>query len=313
MKSLTRLLLLAVTLATPLVLSAKIVRTVDRTFTVQPGGQLKASTQGGDVVIKTADTSEVRIHAKQVIRTDSEKDADEILSKLTLTFEQSGNDVTAEAKYEKRSAGSWFGNWPPVNVSFEITVPKNYNLTLNTSGGDVSVASVNGNVHARTSGGDMKFARVEGDIDAGTSGGNITLDEGTARAKLSTSGGDIRVNRAGGPTEVSTSGGDIELKSVANLISATTSGGDVRADITGPLTQDTLLSTSGGEVVVKVAKGTGFQLDASTSGGDVRADGLTITIEKGGSGKSRLSGSVNGGGPKLKLRSSGGNVSIRSS
>lgn len=313
MKALTRLLLLAVTLATPLALSAKIIRNVDKTFVVQPGGHLKASTQGGDITIKTADVAEVRIRAKQVVRANSEQEADEILAKLDLTMEQNGNDVTAESKYERHGPGTWFGNWPPVNVSFEITVPKNYHLNLNTSGGNIAVASVTGNVKARTSGGDLKFARVDGDIDAGTSGGNIVLAEGTARAKLNTSGGDIHVDRAGGPTEVSTSGGNIELESVANLISATTSGGDVRANITGPLTQDTLLSTSGGEVDVKVAKGTGFQLDASTSGGDVRADGLTITIEKGGSGKSRLSGSVNGGGPRLKLRSSGGDVTIRAS
>jgi hypothetical protein len=313
MKTLTRLLLLAFTVATPLALSAKIVRNVDKTFVVQPGGHLKAATQGGDIVIKTSDVAEVRIRAKQVIRASTEQEADEILAKLDLTMEQNGNDVTVESKYEKRGPGTWFGSWPPVNVSFEVTVPRNYHLNLNTSGGNIEVASVTGNVRARTSGGDLKFARVDGDIDAGTSGGNIELNEGTARAKLTTSGGDIHVDRAGGPTEVSTSGGNIELESVANLISATTSGGDVRASITGPLTQDTLLSTSGGEVDVKVAKGTGFQLDASTSGGDVRADGLTITIEKGGSGKSLLSGAVNGGGPRLKLRSSGGDVTIRAS
>jgi hypothetical protein len=64
-------------------------------------------------------------------------------------------------------------------------------------------------------------------------------------------------------------------------------------------------------VRVRVVKGAGFLLDASTSGGDVNAEGLTVTIEKGGVGKSRLVGSVNGGGPRLKLRSSGGDISIR--
>lgn len=313
MKSLTRLLLLAVALTTPLALFAKITRNVDKTFAVQPGGHLKAATQGGDITIRTSDSPEVRIRARQVVRASTEQEADEILAKLTLTLEQNGNDVTAESKYEKRGSGNWFGSWPPVSVSFEITVPRNYHLNLNTSGGDIEVASLTGDVRARTSGGDLKFARIDGDIDASTSGGDIVLNEGTARAKLSTSGGNIEVDRAGGPTEVSTSGGDIKLNSVANLISATTSGGDVRAVITGPLTQDTLLSTSGGEVDVRVVKGTGFQLDASTSGGDVKADGLTITIEKGGSGKSRLSGAVNGGGPRLKLRSSGGDVIIRAS
>jgi len=310
MKTLPRLFLLLAAFAAPLALSAKIIRNVEKTFAVQPGGNLKAHTQGGDITVQTSDRPEVRITVKQVIRASTEAEADEILSKLTLTLEQVGNDVTADAKYEKRGPGTWFGNWPPVTVSYVVTVPKNFNLNLNTSGGDIDVASLAGNVRARTSGGDLKFARVDGDIDAGTSGGDITLQEGTARAKLNTSGGDIEVNRAGGPTEVSTSGGDVRLNSVAQLISATTSGGDVHAVITEPLKLDTLLSTSGGNVDVAVLKGTGFQLDASTSGGDVNASGLTITIEKGGTGKSRLAGAVNGGGPLLKLRSSGGDIRI---
>jgi hypothetical protein len=311
MKSLTRIFTLGLVLATPLALSAKITRTVEKIFTVQPGGNLKATTQGGDITVKTSDSPEVRILVKQVIRASTEQEADEILSKLALTMEQSGNDVIAESKYEKRGPGKWFGNWPPVSVSFEVTLPKNFNVNLNTSGGDIAVGSLNGNVRARTSGGDLEFARIDGDIDAGTSGGDIVLKEGTARAKLNTSGGDIAIDRAGGPTEVSTSGGDIRINSVAQLLSASTSGGDIHAAITESLKQDTVLSTSGGDVDVELVKGTGFQLDASTSGGDVNASGLTITIEKGGTGKSKLVGAVNGGGHLLKLRSSGGDVNVR--
>jgi DUF4097 and DUF4098 domain-containing protein YvlB len=306
MKTLIRLFAFGTALAVPLALSAKITRSVEKTFTVQPGGNLKALTEGGDITIKTADTNEVRITAKETIRASTDKEADEALEKLSLTFEQQGNDVTAEARYEK---GFHFGN-QPVQVSFTVTVPKNFNLNLHTSGGDIAVASLTGNVMARTSGGELKFERIDGEIDAETSGGNIDLKEGTARAKLSTSGGNIVVDRAGGPTEVSTSGGDITLNSVADLISAETSGGNVKASITGPIKRDTVLSTSGGDVRVKIVKGTAFELDASTSGGDVDAAGLTLTIEKGGVGKSRLVGSVNGGGSRLKLRSSGGDIAI---
>ncbi|MES1168435.1 MAG: hypothetical protein ABUL61_04625, partial [Oleiharenicola lentus] len=118
MKPLISLLALGALLVAPAVLSAKITRTVDKTFTVQPGGNFKAVTQGGDITIRTADTPEVRIHVKQVIHASSEKEADEILEKLSLTMEQAGNDVTAEAKYDSRPMGFHFGNWPPVNVSF---------------------------------------------------------------------------------------------------------------------------------------------------------------------------------------------------
>ena len=309
MKYLIPLLSLGALLASPVAVSAKITRTVEKTFTVQPGGNFKASTQGGDIIIKTADVNEVHISAKEVIRASSDKEADELLQDLTLTFEQNGTEVVAEAKYEK--SGGWHtGNWPPVQVSFTVTVPRNFNLNLNTSGGDIAVASLKGDVRARTSGGELKFDRIDGNLDGHTSGGDITLTEGTARAQLGTSGGNIHIDRAGGPTEVTTSGGDIIINSVAQLISATTSGGNVKAVITEPIKQDTLLSTSGGDVRVRVVKGAGFQLDASTSGGDVNAEGLTLTIDKGGVGKSRLVGSVNGGGPRLKLRSSGGDITI---
>lgn len=311
MKLFLPLLAFGAFLVSPGLLEAKITRTVEKTFSVQPGGNLKAATQGGDITIRTSDSPQVHVLVKQVIRASTEAEADEILEKLTLRLEQSGNDVVAEARYEKRGPGSWFGSWPPVNVSFEVTVPKHFNLGLNTSGGDISVASLRGNVRARTSGGDLKFDRIDGDIEAGTSGGDILLKEGTALAKLNTSGGDIEVDRAGGPTEVSTSGGDVTLRSVAQLIRATTSGGDVHAVITGPIAEDALLSTSGGDVYVEVIKGAAFHLDASTSGGSVKADGLTITLEAGANGKNKLVGAVNGGGPRLKLRSSGGDVTVR--
>ena len=85
---------------------------------------------------------------------------------------------------------------------------------------------------------------------------------------------------------------------------------NVTATFVGGLRGDCVLSTSGGRVKAYVEPSAGFRLDASTSGGGVNADGLTITIDKGGAGKSRLSGAVNGGGPLLKLRSSGGDIVV---
>lgn len=310
MKTLSCLLTVGALLAISVPAEAKIVRTVEKTFTVQPGGTFTGSTQGGDIKVTSGDVAEVRVVARQTIRTDSEQEADELLKGLEFRLEQQGNNVIAEAKYERQKVWGW-KNWPPVSVDYTVTVPRTYNLDLGTSGGDIHVGNLQGTVKARTSGGDLKFAKIDGNIEGRTSGGNVRLEEGTATAKLHTSGGDVYVGRAGGPTSVSTSGGNIKLESVEELISATTSGGNIAANITGPIKQDTELGTSGGQVVVRVKKGIGFKLDASTSGGDVDAEGLTLTIEKGGMGKSKLIGDVNGGGPRLKLRSSGGDIKVR--
>lgn len=289
---------------------AKITRTVEKTFTVQPGGKLTAETQGGNITVKTDDANEVRIVVTQVIDANSEEAADKALEKLSLNLEQKGNDVSAIATYEKRIGNMW-GNWPPVQVSYTITIPRAFHLHLQTSGGNVKVGSVKGTVNARTSGGDLVFERIDGELDGKTSGGNVSLTEGTARANLSTSGGNIQIDRAGGPTTVSTSGGDIRIESATQLLSAHTSGGNVTAKLTEAPRQDMTLRTSGGNVTVTVPRDAGFYLEASTSGGEVSVSKLSMNKVSTNKSNTKLSATVNAGGPKLTLRTSGGDVRVK--
>jgi hypothetical protein len=299
---------LAAGLATPS--HAKIQRVVEKTFSVQPGGLLTVETQGGNIRVQTSDDHVVKVIATETIKTNSESEADEILKKLTLTMESDAQGVTAKSSYEKRMPGFGWGSWPPVQVSFVVTVPASYNVAVKTSGGDIAIGDLNGTVKARTSGGNVSLGKISGVIDANTSGGDVRLREGQSATKLGTSGGSISVERLLGPADLDTSGGDIKIGTVENSVQASTSGGNVTADWIASLKGDSRLQTSGGNVRVAVPRALGLSLDASTSGGEVHAEGLTITIEKGGAGRSKLGGKVNGGGPVLKLHSSGGDISI---
>jgi hypothetical protein len=294
----------------PLSAHAKIERVIEKSFPVQPGGLLTVETQGGNIRVETSDAPTVKVVAHQVIKADSESEADELLKKLTLVMEQNGQGVSASSKYEKKRSGWGWGSWPPVQVSFVVTVPTKYNVNLKTSGGDIAMKDLLGKVHVRTSGGNINLGKISGDIDAGTSGGNIKLVEGGGAVKLDTSGGNVSVEHAVGVTDLDTSGGDITIGSVENTLSASTSGGNVTAGIVGAFKGDCYLDTSGGNVRAKVSKDAAFDLDASTSGGEVKAAGLTLTIDQGGVGRSRLTGKVNGGGPLLKMRSSGGDIIV---
>lgn len=290
---------------------ARIERVVEREFRVNGAGLLKVETQGGGIQVKSGSDSVVHVKARQKIRADTDAEADELLKKLELTFDQNGNDIKVVAKYDKQPSGFRFGSWPPVNVDFEVTVPASYATELKTSGGGITVGDLNGKAHLRTSGGGIRLGRMGDQVDAHTSGGSITLDGANGKVQLETSGGNITVGHVAGPAELSTSGGSIKIDSVAGAMRAHTSGGSIRASIAGPLKEDCVLSTSGGSVRVSVDKAAAFRLDASTSGGSVDAEGLTLTMERGSTGRSRLAGAVNGGGPLLKLRSSGGGITVR--
>ena len=109
---------------TPIILHATINRTVEKTFTVQPGGTLRVETAGGNITVEPGAGNMVKVVAKERIRADSEKEADEVLKNLTLTIEQQGNDVSAKARYN-HGASSWFGS-QRVQVDFVVTVPGRY-------------------------------------------------------------------------------------------------------------------------------------------------------------------------------------------
>lgn len=292
------------------VAQAKIERVVEKSFNVQPGGTLHVSTQGGEVRVSASNDNVVKVTAREKFRVNTDAEADEILKKLELSIEQSGNEVTATSKYEKQPLNFHFGSWPPVNVDFIVTVPASFLTDLHTSGGNIVIGDLGGKVYARTSGGNIRLGKIGAEVDAHTSGGDVQLDGAKGPVKLGTSGGSIVAGAVAGEADLDTSGGNIQIDSVEGSLRARTSGGNVRAGLVGPLKQDCSLSTSGGNVKVTVDKTAAFRLDASTSGGSVQADGLTITLDGAKHGRSSLNGSVNGGTAMLKLRSSGGNIVV---
>lgn len=290
---------------------ATVDRSITKTFTVQPTGQVRVATFGGNIEVRVSPDAVASVKAVERIHAGSDAEADKIVQKLALSIEQHGAEIDCSAEYPDHGMGFHFGSWPPMEVEFVVTVPAGFDANLRTSGGNVVIGDLSGRVHAKTSGGNIELGRIGGEVDASTSGGNVSLRDGGARADLRTSGGEIKVGRIAGPAVLSTSGGDIKVESVENQLNASTSGGDIRARIVGPLKGDSALETSGGTVEITVEKTAGFTLDAATSGGDVSVDNLALTIDDGVVGSSRLKGTVNAGGPLLRLRSSGGDIQIK--
>jgi len=290
-------------------------RVVTRNYDVAPGGTVQVSTEGGKIQVEAADSPDanvgVRIEAREHIRAGSDAEADELLKGLDLQIEQHAGDVSATAHYDRHGWGFQMGS-NPVRVDFVVKVPKRCSVNLTTSGGDISISNLNGQVKAHTSGGDISIGRILGDVSATTSGGEVNLGGAQGAVHLVSSGGHITTGPLAGRAEIKTSGGSIRVESIQGRLSALTSGGNVRAAFSGPMDGDSELSTSGGSVDATLGAATACNLDASTSGGSVSVKHLTVAIERGAPGRNRLEGSVGGGGPRLRLHSSGGDIEIQS-
>ena len=71
------------------------------------------------------------------------------------------------------------------------------------------------------------------------------------------------------------------------------------------------LRTSGGGITVTLIPDIAINVDAETSGGRVSTDFAVASIIQGKVPRNRLKGSINGGGPLLKLHTSGGNIDLQ--
>lgn len=247
---------------------------IHRTFNVAPGGTLTLDTDAGDVRVEPG-AAGVTVDVKRT-------------RNLNVTFAQSGNDVTVSAKDE--GPISWF-HWNSDDARFIVTVPSAYNVRVSTSGGEVHVGDIRGAIRVHTSGGSLEVGNVTGPVDARTSGGSIN------------------VGRVEGEVHAHTSGGSITIGDAAGTIDAETSGGSIHARLSRAPRTDSKLSTSGGSISVSIANNIALDVDARSSGGGVESD-VPVTIQ-GRQDDDSLLGKINGGGPRLVLRSSGGGIHIK--
>jgi len=150
--------------------------------------------------------------------------------------------------------------------------------------------------------------RVRGTVVANTSGGGITVTDAGGSVRADTSGGGITIDSVGGDLRASTSGGGVDVRGARGRVEANSSGGGVTVRFVTGNSSGGVVSSSGGPVRVEIDPAARLSIDASASGGSVDSD-VPITIQ-GKVEHDSLRGEMNGGGPLLRLRSSGGGVRI---
>jgi DUF4097 and DUF4098 domain-containing protein YvlB len=307
MKTLTQILLAAVMV--PFFITSALcgdegVRS--KSFTVSKGGVFEITTSVGDIRISTWEKNEVYVNVEGL--------DDEDISQVKMT--QNGNVVRVSYRTHWGDGSG--------HVRFNVNVPSQFNLDLNTSGGDLEVrGGIMGKIDGSTSGGSIKLDNVySGPVDVTTSGGDISTGKLEGEGHLKTAGGDIHVGSVNGSLYANTSGGNIRVETVSKTLEAKTAGGDI---IIGDVGGEARVSTSGGDVNVgKVSgkatlstaggdielKGASGRVSARTSGGDVKLQNITGSIDAktaGGEVEAELIPSGKGGS---RLSSSGGDVRL---
>jgi hypothetical protein len=271
-------------------------------FATAPDESLEVKTSGGSIKVKGADVNEaeVRMYVRRSGRYLLPKDTD--LSNFEIEIKKSGNTIIAHA--QRKEVRQTILTRNNESISFEVLVPNSFNIDVRTSGGSISLDELSGSIQARTSGGSLSLNNLGGIIDARTSGGSISINESGGEINARTSGGSVSAKKSAGKIKLSTSGGSMSLENLCGEVEASTSGGSISANILkveGPIS----LRTSGGTIRATLPDGLGYDLD-------LRGNSVNIPLKNfsGETKRSSVSGSMNGGGFEISMRTSGGSVNV---
>lgn len=307
---------LPATLAFVLMTSTAMAETEQRSFDVSAGGRFVLDADWGTVEVETWDRDAVDV---VVERTDELE---------ILEFDEEEGTITVRSRRKERlGILRWFrSDDAPL---FKVTVPRRFDLGLTTAGGKIAIGDIDGEIVARTAGGSLVIGEVGGSVHGRTAGGSIRIDDATGAVDVGTSGGTIRLGRVGGavharttggsihiddaqgPVSAQTTGGSIKLGDVGGTLDAKTTGGAIRATLAQQPEGDSRLRTTGGSIDLALAEGIKLDIDARTTGGRVSADLRDAAPIA--EGKSDWAAAVNGGGPKLTLRTTGGSIRLHTS
>jgi DUF4097 and DUF4098 domain-containing protein YvlB len=220
-------------------------------------------------------------------------------------MDHQGNDISVRLRSREHE---WGNRSKHLWVQVEVQLPRKFRVKAETAGGSISVKDLDGEARCHTSGGELTFVKVLGPVWGETSGGSINLTETQKSAHIETSGGSITFEKTA-DVFARTSGGSIEAGDFDGPIDAETSGGFIRVQIPKQLKGDASFSTSGGDIEAELAQDIHAELEAGTSGGRFSTD-FPITIQ-GQISKEHVQAKINGGGPRLTLNTSGGNIHIK--
>lgn len=297
-----------------------------RTLTVTGPVELDVDTGSGNITVRTGSSNTVSIvgHMKPNRGNwfSGRRDAEEMMRRLKAAppIEQHGNSIRVGhiADRDIRRA---------LSISYELTVPRDTRLEAGTGSGDQSIEGIAGPAHVSSGSGTITLTKIGSAAEVSTGSGDVVLTSIAGSVHANTGSGSIRGTAVGGAISASTGSGDVRLEQsapgdvtistgsgtvvidgVRGAVRVRTGSGDLRAK--GQPQGDWDLDTSSGDITVQIPASTGFDLEAETSSGSIylaEEHPLSLT---GRINPRRLRGKVQGGGVRLALSTSSGDINI---
>ncbi len=258
---------------------AEVKRVSERLIPFAPGGELRIEDKNGRLTVEGWPRHEVRIQITRVVRAEDQAKAEELIKELQADVEVRKERIDIGSRFPKRSES--IGIWDllgrkvaSLQINYYVQVPNETDLILSTANGEVRANGVNGHLEATTTNGDMRVGDVKGDMTLSTTNGEIEITGVTGEANAQTTNGSVVA--------------EVRKTSPQGRIRLATTNGNVEAYVPADLRATVEAMTTNGRVSIDFP---------------VVRDGLMTSKS--------IRGTIKGGGVKLLLETTNGNVDVR--
>jgi len=297
--------------------------TFDRMLVVNGPVDLDIRTGSGTIQIRTGASDSIHVigHVRAGMSWFVEGSAEDRVKQIVAAppIEQSG----ASVRIGRTTDEVLFRN---ISISYDVTVPVDTRLRSRSGSGAQTIGSLRGPVDAGAGSGSIRIGQVGGDVQASIGSGDIELERADGSFNASAGSGWVTAKAVGGAVkaragsghidvtqtgqadvEVMTGSGSIAVTGARGGLDARAGSGDIAID--GQPAQNWNLKAGSGDITMRLTENAAFDLDARTGSGVVETSHpLTAT---GVVSRSRLQGTVRGGGPKLNVATASGSIRIR--
>lgn len=258
----------------------------NQSYTVAPRPTVRIITDDGRVVVHARPGATVEAHVTYDGRHQGLVFGS---SRPRVEFEHAGNTVVVTAKTPSTSVV--FG-WSSERLRVEVTVPTECDVEVRSGDGSIEVEPFTGRLVADVGDGHVRVKGVRGQMMLSTSDGAIEIENADGDLLAHTGDGRITASGRFDGLDLRTGDGRVAVEALAG----------------SKLGSEWSLESNDGPLSLSVAPDLKATLDVRAGDGPIHVD-LPVTIA-GRFREHEVHGTLNGGGPLLRIRTGDGSVTL---
>lgn len=307
-----------------------VVETTTHSYEVQGKPQLILRNPDGKIKLTPGPEGTVQVTiTKEVRRAKDEADAKKQAESVHVDLDQTGNRIEAETRWP---TSGWFHlgiyRQPQVTITYEIIAPNVSDIRAGVADGTLLADGFSGNLELSTVDGELSVSHLSGTLTISGVDGRVDVSDSTGTMALSITDGKLNATKCSGALTVRASDGTVQMHGIEGTLDARAGDGKLTVDgilksvsakmvdgkmdvqlLSGStIDKDSSLSSTDGDILLRIPEDLKADLELSTSDGRINTQ---VPIMITGSFKSnRLTGKLNDGGNLLSIRTSDGDIQI---